>query len=170
MAKLKKEAFALIPPTIFFFAALYLVALMRRLMWHGTGIPMSSWLSVSVSALVLAKAILLADLLPFIDRFPFRPLIWNIVWKSVIYVIAATGLHYLEQLVEYWRQTGGFEAANRQMLEHLDWQQFWAIHIFLCVMVLMYCVTHELVRALGPAKVWQLFFGERSGPAGKRDS
>lgn len=42
-AKLKEEFVALIPPTIFFFVALHIVALVRVLMLKGTGIsPLGS--------------------------------------------------------------------------------------------------------------------------------
>ena len=44
-AKLKKEFLALIPPTIFFFVALHIVALIRALMTKGTGIAPSSTMS-----------------------------------------------------------------------------------------------------------------------------
>jgi len=37
-AKIREEIYALLPPTIFFFIALHLVALFRVLMLKGTGI------------------------------------------------------------------------------------------------------------------------------------
>src|SRR5882762_5670227 len=84
---LKKEFFELLPPTIFFFVALHIVAFVRVLMLKETGIAPSSSVSIAVAALILGKAVLIADLLPIINRFPNKPLIYNIAWKSVIYLL-----------------------------------------------------------------------------------
>jgi len=44
--KFKEEFLALLPPTLFFFVALNLIALIRALMLKGTGIPVSTPLQV----------------------------------------------------------------------------------------------------------------------------
>ena len=57
-------------------------------------------------ALVLRKSVLLADMLPMINRFPQRPLIYNVAWKTLIYLIVAGVIHYIEHLVDYVRASG----------------------------------------------------------------
>ena len=47
-AKIKEEIEALIPPTLFFFISLHLVALVRALMLKGTGIALGTSVSVTV--------------------------------------------------------------------------------------------------------------------------
>ena len=91
--KVKEEFFALLPPTIFFFITLHLVAVIRVLMLKGTGIPVSTSLQVTVAALILGKAVLSADLLPFINLDPHKPLIYNVVWKTAIYLLASMVVH-----------------------------------------------------------------------------
>ena len=86
-SKLKEELFALLPPTIFFFVALHIVAFVRVLMLKKTGIAPSSSISIAVAALILGKAVLIADMLPLINRFPNKPLIYNVAWKTVIYLL-----------------------------------------------------------------------------------
>src|SRR6184192_3142071 len=115
-SKLKEELFKLLPPTIFFFVALHIVAFVRVLMLKKTGIPPSSSISIAVAALILGKAVLLADLLPLINRFPNRPLIYNVAWKTLIYLLMATLIHYLERLVDFWRQAGALVAGNKELL------------------------------------------------------
>src|SRR5438105_15755756 len=85
--KLKKEFLALLPPTIFFFVALHVVAFVRVLMLKGTGISPLGSVSVAVASLILGKAVLLADMLPMINRFPNKPLIYNVAWKTLIYLV-----------------------------------------------------------------------------------
>jgi len=158
-AKLKKEIEELLPPTIFFFVALHLVAIVRILMLKGTGIPLGTSVSVTVAALVLGKAVLIADLLPFINRYPDKPLAYNVAWKTVIYFLVAMLVHYLERLVDFWREAGGLIAGNQKMLSEIVWPHFWAIQIFLLVLILMYCTMHEFVRVIGADRVRRMFFG-----------
>jgi len=157
--KIREEVEALLPPTIFFFIALHLVAFVHVLMLKGTGIAVGTSISVTVAALVLGKAVLIADLLPFINRFPERPLAYNVAWKTTIYFLIAILVHYLERLVDFWREAGGFIAGNEMLLAHIVWPHFWAIQIFLLVLILMYCTTREVVRVIGGDKLRRIFFG-----------
>ena len=157
--KLKEEFIALLPPAIFFFVALHLVAFVRVLMLEGTGISATTSISVTIAALIIAKAVLLADLLPFINRYPRKPLVYNIAWKTVIYMLAASLIHYAERLIEFSREAGGIVAGNEKLLAGMVWPHFWAIQIFLLVLILMYCTMRELIRVIGREKVRQIFFG-----------
>src|SRR5256714_3368560 len=124
--KLKEEFLALLPPTIFFFVALHIVAFARVLMLKGTGISPPSSISIAVAALILGKAELIADLLPIINRFPNKPLIYNVAWQTQIYLLMATAIHYLERLVDFWRQAGGLVAGNEKLLAEIVLPHFWA--------------------------------------------
>jgi len=157
--KIKEELEELLPPTIFFFVALHLVAIVRVLMLKGTGIALGTSASITVAALILGKAVLIADLLPFINRYPGKPLVYSIAWKTAIYVLIAMLLHYLERLVDFWREAGGLIAGNEKLLAEIVWPHFWAIQIFLVVLILMYCTMREVIRAIGRDKVRQMFFG-----------
>src|SRR5437763_11781753 len=164
MKKLKEEFFKLLPPTIYFFVALHIVAFVRVLMLEKTGIAPSSSISIAVAALILGKAVLLADMLPLINRFPNKPLIYNVSWKTLIYLLAATLIHYLERLIDFWRQTGGFVAGNQKLLAEIVWPHFWAIQLILLVLSVMYCTMHELVRVIGRERVLGIFFGPMPTP------
>ena len=164
MIKLKEEFFKILPPTIFFFVALHIIMFIRVLMLEGTGVSPSSSISIAVAALILGKAVLLADMVPIINRFPNEPLIYNVAWKTLIYWLMAALINYVERLIDFWRQTGGFVAGNRKLLAEIVWPHFWAIQIILFVLIAMYCMMHELVRVIGKEKVMRLFFGPMPAP------
>jgi len=164
MKKLKEEFFKLLPPMIFFFIALHIVAFVHVLMLKKTGIAPSSSVSIAVAALILGKAVLLADMLPMINRFPNKPLIYNAAWKTVIYWLISVAIHYVERLIDFWRATGSFVAGNQQLLSEIIWPHFWAIQIILFVLIAMYCTVHELVRVIGKEKVTRIFFGPMPVP------
>src|SRR4029434_2364492 len=152
MAKLKEEFFKILPPTIYFFVALHLVMFIRVLMLEGTGLSPYSSASIAVTALILGKAVLIADMLPMINRFPNKPLIYNIAWKTVIYLLLSAVIHYLERLIDFWRETGGFVAGNQKLLSEIIWPHFLAIQIILFVLIAAYCMVHELVGVIGKGK------------------
>jgi hypothetical protein len=157
--KIKEELLAMIPPTIFFFLTLSLVAVVRMLMTRGSGLPLATPIQVAVGALILGKAVLIADMLPIINRFPDKPLAYNVAWKTTIYVFVALVIHYLERLVDFWKAAGGFVAGNEKLLAEMVWPHFWAIQILLTVLIFEYCVMHEIVRVIGAKKVREMFFG-----------
>lgn len=158
-SKLKHELAELLPPTLYFFVALHFVAFLQALMNRHDGLTLPTSLQISLGALVMGKSVLLADMLPFINRYPDAPLIWNVSWKSTVYFVVAFGIHYLERLVDFWRKSTGFVAANHALFAELDWGHFWAIQLLLAVLILAYCVVSELARVLGRAELKLLFFG-----------
>jgi hypothetical protein len=158
-AKVREEVVAVIPPTIFFLFTLSLIAVIRVLMLRGTGVPVSSWFQIAVGALLLGKAVVIADHLPFINRYPERPLAYNIAWKTAIYTLVAMLIHYVEHLIDFWKQAGGLIAGNERLLAEIVWPHFWAIQIILVILIFGYCTRHELARLLGREKVRELFFG-----------
>jgi hypothetical protein len=164
MAKLKEEFFKLLPPTIFFFVALHIVAFVHVLMLKRTGISPSSSISIAIAALILGKAVLIADMLPMINRFPNKPLIYNVAWKTVIYWLISVAIHYVERLIDFWRETGSFVAGNQKLLAEIVWPHFWAIQIILFVLIAAYCMVHELVRVIGKEKTLRIFFGPMPTP------
>jgi len=157
--KVKEEFLAVLPPTIFFFVALHIVAVIRALMARGTVYQPLSTLAIAIAALIIGKAVLIADLLPSINRFPERPLIFNIVWKTVIYVVVATAIHFAERWIEFSRESKSLVAGWDEMAAQIVWPHFWAIEILLLVLVLLYCTSRELIRVIGRERVRRIFFG-----------
>jgi hypothetical protein len=166
MAKIKHEMLKMLPPTIFFFVMLNIVLLIRALLTRGTGLSMPTFATVLISALILGKAVLLANMLPFINRFPEKPLIWNAAWKTLIYSIVATFIHYLERLHEFWKDTHDIAQANHQVLTNTVWAHFVAIEILLLVLIFNYCVFAELARVIGEKRLRAMFLGPIPPDAG----
>lgn len=158
-AKIREEILKLIPPALFFFVALHFVAFIRVLMLKGTGITAGTSLSVTVAALILGKAVLIADMLPVINRYPDRPLIYNVAWKTTIYIVVALLIHYLERVVEFWKEAGGLVAASQKLLADIIWPHFWAIQLVLSLLIFIYCTMHELTRVIGGDRMREIFFG-----------
>jgi hypothetical protein len=165
LEKLKEEFLAVLPPTIFFFVALHIVAVIRVLMAKGTPYQPTSTISIAVAALILGKAVLIADMLPAINRYPDKPLAYNVMWKTSIYLLVSAVIHYLERLFDFSREAGGVLAGNHKLLAEIVWPHFWAVQLVLFLLILMYCTARELVRVIGREKAMRIFFGPTPLPA-----
>ena len=163
--KVKEEFFKVLPPTIFFFVTLHIIAIVRMLLATGTTYTSLSTMSILIASLILGKAVLLADMLPAINRYPDKPLIYNVIWKTLIYWIVAGLIHYLERLYDFAREAGGIVAGNHKLLAEIVWPHFWAIQIILLTLIVLYCTGRELVRVVGREKVVRMFFGPMPLPA-----
>ena len=163
--KLKEEFFAILPPTIFFFVALHLVTFIRVLIAKGSHFQPLSTVSIAIASLILGKAVLIADMLPPINRYPNKPLAYNIAWKTVIYLLMATVIQYVERLIDFSHEAGGLAAGNAKLLADMVWPHFWAVQIILFLLILVYCTARELGRVIGREKMLRLFFGPNPLPA-----
>ena len=164
-----KELKELFPPMTFFFIALLIVAFIRVLMNKGYGIPPVSVVQIFIAALILGKAVLIADLLPMINRFPDKPLAFNVAWKTAIYFVMALFIHYLERVLEQLKDAGSFAAANERLLSQIVWPHFWALQIVLFILIFNYVIIHEVVRVLGKETMWAMFFGRTPAEEWKKE-
>jgi hypothetical protein len=156
-AKIKHEFLELLPPTIFFFIAFQLLAFSRSLMLRQYDIRFSALPGVTLGALLVAKAILLSDLLPFMKHLSKKPLLHNILWKTLIYGVVSLFLHYLEHLIPIWWHTDSFDQANRRLQQEIIWPHFWVIQLWLLVLLLGYCTARETIRLVGLTQIKKIF-------------
>ena len=157
--RLRHEIIESIPPTVYFFLAFQVITFTQALMLKQYGIQVTTFAIATGAALVVSKVIPLADKLPFIDRFPDKPLIYNVLWKTLVYVTAALLVRYVENLFPFFRESGSLAAANRQFVQEIVWPRFWAIQLWFLVLFLVYNAFRELVRVLGRERVLHMFFG-----------
>jgi hypothetical protein len=163
LEKLKHEFRLILPPTLFFLFAFLLLAITQRLIQREYGLPLSGFGSVVVGALLVGKIVLITDKLSLMNRFPDKPLLYNILWKSGIYFLAAFLARYVEHLFPLLREYGGFMEANRRLLAEVIWPHFWLIQMWVGVLFFLYCALRELVIAVGREKVMRLFLQGMAG-------
>ncbi len=159
LATLKHEFRLLLPPTIFFFIAFVLIATTKRLILREYGIPLTGYGAALIGALLVGKVVLLTDKLPFVNKFPERPLLYNVTWKSSIYFIATFLFRYLEHLIPLLREHKNFMVANQHLLAEIIWPHFWLIQMWLSVLFFLYSAIHELVRVVGREEIIRMFIG-----------
>jgi hypothetical protein len=162
---LKREFLELLPPTIFFFIAIGLLMLTKRLILKQYGFSNFAFdfASVLIGALIVGKIVLIADLFSFVNRYPGKPLIYNVLWKTAIYLIAATVVRIGEEVIPKLLQHGGLKATIQHLVDGIVWPHFWVIHLWLGILLFGYCALRELIRAVGKYEVLRMFLGWQRG-------
>jgi len=123
---LKKEFFELLPPTIYFFVALHIVAFVRVLMLKKTGIAPSSSISIAVAALILGKAVLDRGHAAVDQSFSAKTADLQHRLEDR-YLLVAFCCHSLSGTAD--RISGArrrFVAGNQKLLSEIVWPHFWA--------------------------------------------
>jgi hypothetical protein len=156
----KHELLQLIGPTLFFFVAFNVLGFTKHLFLEDYHISFSGFFpTASIGALLVGKAVLLVDEIPLINRLPRTPLIYNVVWKTAIYSLAALAVQFLEELLpRVWHHQSLALAAAR-IWDEVHWTHFWAVHILLCYFLMIYVSFRELARTFGEPQFFHLFFG-----------
>lgn len=162
---MKHEARELLPAFVFFSLAFCIVVVTDALYVKGYHIQGFHIAGALILALIVSKAMLLANMLPFVDAFPNRPLIYNTVWKTSVYTVTAVFIYFMERII----RTAAMHArlTNDPSLTHgIPWPRFWAVLIWLVVVFLVFVSYSELDRRLGNGKLRRMFFGSRRGGEG----
>ena len=132
--RLKEKFLGIIPAAVFFFVAFQLLAITRSLILQQYGIQVSTFVAATIGALIVARVVMIVDLLPFVNRFPDKPLAYNIVWKTIIYLLAAFLVRYVEHLIHFGYKYGDIAVAHSRLLDEVVWPHFLIVQIWLFVL------------------------------------
>jgi len=113
---------------------------------------------------VAGKVLLSVDMLPFVDAFPSKPMIHNIVWKSSLYVAAAVVFLYIDAFVKHLVKGAGLYASHSQAWHELMLSRTWAIVIWVVVLMLIFVTVKETSRVIGKEQLKRMVFGRRDRP------
>ena len=147
-----------LPPTIFFAVGFNLIVFTQRLILAEYMIEFSGYLVAVVMALVVGKAVLVADKMPFLRVFDHAPLIAPILFKTVVYWLFVFIARLLEALIHYVFETGGVGGFGTHLAEHFSWNRFLFIQTWILVLFLLYCTAAEVAGLLGDGELFRVFF------------
>ena len=156
---LKHELIELLPPTIFFFVIFHVVLFTRALMDEQYGIEIPTSVSAAIAALIVGKAILITDALPFVNWFRQSRLIYNVMWRIFLYLVLIFIFQFLEELIPILHNYETTLDAIVHTADEIKWHRFWSTYILLSVFLAIYIIATEFVSAVGKEDSLQLFFG-----------
>jgi hypothetical protein len=157
-----KQLREVLPPTLFFAISFNLIALTTQLILADYLVHFANFVLVTMSALIVGKAVLVANALPFFRRFDTAPIVQPVLFKTVIYCAVVLLVRFLERLGKYWFSGGTFSGIPEYVANHFSWNRFVAIQIWVFVLFLIYTIGAELNSLFGSGELAKILFTRRS--------
>ena len=151
-----------LPPTLFFAIGFNLIVLTTQLILADYLIHFANFMLVTLSALIVGKAVLVANALPFFRRFDTAPLFQPVLFKTIIYWAVVFVVRFLEKLGHYWLAGGTLSGIPEYLEKHFSWNRFVAIQIWIFVLFLIYTLAAELNSLFGNGELMKILFTRRS--------
>jgi hypothetical protein len=160
--RLRREFLSVLPPTLFFFLGFQLILFTKQLILAQYKVQFSGFMIATIAALVVGKAVLVADKMPFLRRFDRAPLIQPILFKTVVYCLFVFVARLIEAFVRFAFIEGNGPAA---FLPHLaaefSWPRFIATQMWMFVLFLIYVTASELNTLFGDGELRRILFTYR---------
>jgi hypothetical protein len=113
-----------------------------------------------VNALIFAKVMLVAEDLRLGDRLNDKPLIYSILFKSLLFGIALISFHIVEHvLIGMWN--GSTIALSISEVGVKKMKGIASIGMISTVALIPFFILREISRVIGKDKFWSLFFQRR---------
>ncbi len=164
---LKHEFLEMLPPTIFFFVVFHIIAFTRALMAEQYGISVAFSSAATIGALIVGKSVLIADALPFVNWLSQKRLIYNVIWRTLLYVIIVLLFLFLEELIPLISKYGAITTASEHLIEEIKWTRFWATLILIILFLVIYNVSTVVIDAIGRKRFLEIFFSSKSNKTAK---
>jgi hypothetical protein len=152
----------ILPATIFFFLGFNLIVLTTNLLVADYFVTVGNFMLATVGALLIGKAVAVANAMPQMSRYYRTPLIRPILFKTVFYWTAVLIVRLIERWIEYLFSKdyvfGGF--LNHE-IETFSWHRFAAIQIWVLVLFLVYVTGSEFNRLFGHGELRRILFTYR---------
>jgi hypothetical protein len=158
MAWLWKELREMTPAMIFFLIAFHMLSLTKALLLDNYHITATGSAIATVSAIIVAKAILIMDHTALARLFSSR-LLYNLLWKTVLYGTVALLFRELEELIPVLLKHGDLGAAIGRAVADVSKARFLVIHMWLYTLLFIYALASEAVRMLGRDGLWAVLLG-----------
>lgn len=146
-------------PCLFFLVAFEVGLITKALLLHGTGVTLAGLSIAAVAAATVTKAILIADGAAFANIFSGKPLVFRILWKTLIFGGLTLLFRFLEELIHLWVGAGQLASAFKELLGDFSWPHFWVIQIWLTLALLLFTTIIALDRYLGEGRLRRILFG-----------
>jgi hypothetical protein len=161
---LRREFREILPPTLFFFVGFNLILFTKRLILEDYLIQYTGFFIATTAALIVGKSVLVANTMPFLRRFDNSPLVYPILFKTLVYTLFVFVARLIEALIHYL--VGGGALGGGRFIEHLlgtfSWAHFTAVQLWMFVLFLIYVTASELNQLLGDGELFKIFFTRRS--------
>jgi hypothetical protein len=160
---IKHELQEAVFPSLFFLVVFHLLAFSKSLLLESYNISATDVTIATVGALIVAKVILIFDGMSFTNIFSGRPLIYGVLWKSLIYSLLVFAFRLIEEGLSGWSSAGSFAASMQQFIVKATWSHYLIVQIWVLIALILYNSIVALDKHYGSGSMRQSFLGKAPG-------
>ena len=161
-ARLLHEAREALPPTLFFFVGFNFVVLTSNLLVARYVIGLGNFMLATLGALVVGKAVLVANKFTLLRRYDRAALIRPILFKTVFYWVMVFLARLIERFVHFCVVEHNHPVEFfGYLMTTFSWHRFVAISLWICVLFLIYVTVSEFSQLFGAGEIPRLLFSDR---------
>jgi hypothetical protein len=157
-----REFREMVPPVLFFFVGFNLIVLTTNLLLADYNAQFANFMLATAGALVVGKAVLVANAMRALRRYDRAPLIRPILFKTAFYWAVVFVARLIEHFIKYWliehHPVAGFLP---HMVETFSWDRFIAIQLWILVLFLVYVTASELNHLFGAGELRHILLTSR---------
>ena len=155
------EWLEMLPPTIFFFVGFNFIVLTTNLLVAQYLVAVSNFMLATLAALVVGKAVLVANKMSLLRRYDRAPLIKPILYKTAFYWVVVFLVRLLERFVHFAAEGNSPSDFPSYLVNTFSWHRFSAISLWIMALFLIYVTATEISHLFGPGELRRLFFTSR---------
>ena len=161
-ARLLHELREALPPTIYFFVGFNFIVLTTNLLVADYGVAVSNFMLATLAALIVGKAVLTANAMPFLTLFDRAPLIQPILFKTAVYWVAVFFVRLAERLVHFSLIDGHpLSGWPSYLATSFSWHRFVAVSLWILALFFIYVTASEFIQLFGQGEMRRLMFTSR---------
>lgn len=158
---IQRELGEALPPTVFFFILFHLVVLTNHLLLESYDLTPTRSVLATIGALIGGKAVLLANRFSFVNLFSDKPLIYNVLWRTLLYALCCCFFLVNEELISGLIHHRSIAEAVKRLETNLSTSILAAHFIWLFVALFLYNSFAALDSYLGQGTIRRLFLFDR---------
>ena len=159
---LKEEIIKAIPAIIYFTLSFNFIAFTESLMLVDRHYVHISYLSATISGVILGKFSIIINSTRLVNAFSDRQLIYEIYWKIFLYGSLSLVFRIIDMFLETWAKLHHANEAFEHIVVSVQSSVFWSVQIWVFVLFVIYVYVTEFVKALGEENCNQILWGQAS--------
>lgn len=153
-----KEVSEIVTVSLFFLVSFFSIGVMEMLYLEEYGVSVFSVAKTFVSALVVAKVVLLLDRTSFGSRFRHHALWMDVLYKALVYTVCCAAVLSLERVFHQLSQAGTWMKAVGLALGSADIHRFFATVFCLFLVFTLYSLLRALSEHFGRGLMLSFIF------------
>jgi hypothetical protein len=157
MQALKRELKKIGSLALFFLIGFGYILLVMKLFLKEYSLDAYILSKAIIGALVAAKAVVIMDATPLLNRFKQSPRYISVLYRTFVYTFAVLIIGFIEHILHAYHKTKAIAPAIASLLESENFYRFLAVTLCIAIVFLIHNIFNEIDNYLGKGSLRKFF-------------